>query len=651
MRRTLFLLLSLLLAFAAPAAAQYQADSSIVIRSFDTELLVQPTGTVEVTEVVRFAFTGRWRGILRDISLQHRTAQGEKRKLDIELVGATDGTGKPLQWEEGDAGDSWTRQMRIWIPGAHNAERTVFIRYRVRNAIGFYFARDGTPAAATRWAWCRWQWCPSRQAVEGHPAFDELYWNATGNAWDMPIEQARARIVLPRGVRPMRWAVYTGSQGSTDREADVVADSARGIVTFTLRRPLDAYQGMTVAAGWAPGAIAGRRTQTEIRRARALRMWPLALPLFVFALALRTWRRRGRDPRAQAIVVVYEPPAGLTPAEAGTLVDHVAQIRDVVSTVTDLAVRGYIGIEEREEKRLLGLLSSTDYVFHQRKPSSAWSSLLPHEQRFLHGLFEAGTSAPPWDAVKATYAQARRAHEAGLDVDADEIALRLARDGGQDTLSVRLSDLQNKFYRALPGIRDSIYDNLVHRGYYLRRPDKIKVNWVALAFAVLILGLVASGFVVEEAIPWLAAWALAVGSVASAIVIFLYGMVMPARTEKGARAREAALGFREFLSRVESDRYRRMVTSPEMFERYLPYAMAFGVEGRWAAAFDDLYREPPDWYSGGGYNGFRASSFTSRMSSMSSSAGSTMSSSPSSSGSGGGGSSGGGSGGGGGSGF
>jgi uncharacterized membrane protein len=95
-----------------------------------------------------------------------------------------------------------------------------------------------------------------------------------------------------------------------------------------------------------------------------------------------------------------------------------------------------------------------------------------------------------------------------------------------------------------------------------------------------------------------------------------------------------------------------MVTSPEMFERFLPYAMAFGVEDRWAAAFDGLYRDPPQWYSGnGGYGDFRASSFTSRMSSLSSSAGSTMSSSPSSSGSGGGGSSGGGSGGGGGSGF
>jgi uncharacterized membrane protein len=88
-----------------------------------------------------------------------------------------------------------------------------------------------------------------------------------------------------------------------------------------------------------------------------------------------------------------------------------------------------------------------------------------------------------------------------------------------------------------------------------------------------------------------------------------------------------------------------MITSPELFERYLPHAMAFGVEGRWAKAFQDIYREPPGWYAGSGYHSFSTTHFSSSMSSMSTTAGSTMSSSPS--GSSGGGSSGGGSGGGG----
>ena len=145
-------------------------------------------------------------------------------------------------------------------------------------------------------------------------------------------------------------------------------------------------------------------------------------------------------------------------------------------------------------------------------------------------------------------------------------------------------------------------------------------------------------------------FALIAAGVASAVIVFVFAALMPARTVAGARAREAALGFKEFLSRVESERYKAMIRTPEMFERFLPYAMAFGVADKWAKAFEDMYREPPTWYVGG-TGQFNAMSFSQSISSMSSAAASSMSSSPSSSGSGGGGSSGGGSGGGGGSGF
>jgi uncharacterized membrane protein len=144
--------------------------------------------------------------------------------------------------------------------------------------------------------------------------------------------------------------------------------------------------------------------------------------------------------------------------------------------------------------------------------------------------------------------------------------------------------------------------------------------------------------------------ALFFAAISSALILIVFAQLMPARTIEGARAREATLGFKEFLGRVDSDRYKRMITSPEMFERFLPYAMAFGVEEKWAKAFENIYREPPTWYYGGTGH-FSATSFSHSISSMSSAAASSMSSSPSSSGSGGGGSSGGGSGGGGGSGF
>ena len=143
-----------------------------------------------------------------------------------------------------------------------------------------------------------------------------------------------------------------------------------------------------------------------------------------------------------------------------------------------------------------------------------------------------------------------------------------------------------------------------------------------------------------------------VAAVLCAAIVIGFGLVMPARTVKGARAQEEVLGFEEFLERVESDRFKRMISGPEMFERFLPYAMALGVEKQWAAAFADILREPPNWYHGPGHATFRPSMFVSDLSGMSNATASAMTTAPRSTGgsgmSGGGGFSGGGFGGGGG---
>jgi hypothetical protein len=329
----------------------------------------------------------------------------------------------------------------------------------------------------------------------------------------------------------------------------------------------------------------------------------------------------------------------MTPAELGTLVDNSADLRDITSTLVDLAVRGFIGIEEVQDKHLFGLLASRDWRFHLLTDST--TGLQTHERRFLDALFSGADDGPAWGLVKEA---SLRAASSGGEVDSDFV------DKAPTTQPViRLSELKNKFYKSLPTIRKGIFERLIERGYYLKRPDEVKGAWVAGGIVLCVLSGFAAGVLGDQGWPGFNTTAIAVGGIGAGLIVFLFGLAMAARTEKGARAREAALGFREFLEKVESDRFRRMITGPEMFERYLPHAMAFGVEARWARAFEDLYREPPEWYAGTGYHGFSASHFSSDMSSLGSTAASTMSSSPS--GSGGGGSSGGGSGGGGGGGW
>jgi uncharacterized membrane protein YgcG len=133
---------------------------------------------------------------------------------------------------------------------------------------------------------------------------------------------------------------------------------------------------------------------------------------------------------------------------------------------------------------------------------------------------------------------------------------------------------------------------------------------------------------------------------------------MPARTTRGVRALEQILGFEEFLTRVESDRFQRVIKTPQMFEKFLPFAMALGVEQNWVRAFEGIYMTPPTWYQGTNLADFRPGRFVGILSQMSATTGAVMTSAPRSSGGSGfssggssGGRSGGGFGGGGGSGF
>src|SRR6202043_3514915 len=113
--------------------------------------------------------------------------------------------------------------------------------------------------------------------------------------------------------------------------------------------------------------------------------WPLGLPLATFAVMFYLWWTKGRDPRLRPIAAQYEPPDQLTPGEAGTLVDNSADMRDITSTIVDLAVRGFLVIEEHQKDRMLGLFHDKDYNFILKKDRAEWAKLKPHEQVMLNG--------------------------------------------------------------------------------------------------------------------------------------------------------------------------------------------------------------------------------------------------------------------------
>jgi uncharacterized membrane protein len=196
-----------------------------------------------------------------------------------------------------------------------------------------------------------------------------------------------------------------------------------------------------------------------------------------------------------------------------------------------------------------------------------------------------------------------------------------------------LSNLRNHFYTALPMIKNEIMAALKSKGMYTVDPESAMGYWgmgivlVALPYVIL-QWIGAADFLSSTPIL------IGAGIVALGVVIIL-GRLLTARSLKGARTRVQILGFQEFMNRVDADRLKRMPL--DTFEKYLPYAMALGVEHRWAKAFEGIIQNPPTWYQGYGPSpSFSTFYFVNSLGSMAHTASSTFVSAPrgSSSGSG-----------------
>lgn len=551
------------------------------IQNFHADVQVSPDGSINVTEKIQVHFIGSWQGLYRSIPIEYVTPQGFNYTLFVDVKRITDEDGRTLKFAA--SRERHYRKLKIYVPGAFNATHTISIEYSVADGLRFF---------------------------EDH---DELYWNVTGDLWDYPLQSASASIQLPAGTTNIRANQFTGGFGSRAQDADVQVSG--NDVAVETRNPLRFHEGLTIAVAFDKGFVkaptAFDKFSLFIRS-----NWPLLIPVATLLLMFYLWWTRGRDPRLRPITAQYEPPNQLTPGECGTLIDDSADMRDITASIVDLAVRGFMVIEEHDKTSMLGLKHDKDFNFILNKDRSAWSTLKPHEQVLLNGIFSAGTVGE----------------------------------------TVPMSSLQNRFYKNLADLKSRIFESLVSLGYYRRRPDSVRSFYIGVGFVVGFL-MVWGGAALGAAMG-MSAQTFIIAGILTGIIVCAFGWFMPAHTEAGARAVEGILGFEDFLAHVESDRFNRMIKTPQMFEKFLPFAMALGVEKNWSKAFEGIMTEPPGWYRGGVYGpNFYPWVFTTNLSYMSTQAGSVMASAPRSSGGsgfgggGGGGFSGGGFGGGGGGGF
>src|SRR5206468_11725154 len=331
-------------------ATSLGAQRSYSIERFDARIRVNRDASIDVTKSITPRFVGSWTGLYRTIPVKYRTPQGLNWTLGVSLQGAQDDAGRNLRTETSRQGASI--KYKVWIPGAANADRTLVLRYHATNGLRFFDEHD------------------------------ELYWNVTGDEWDVPIEAAAATIELPQSTPGIRAVAFNGVYGSRAQDATVTIGG--DTVRVVMAHALGYHEGLTAVVGWNKGVVLA--PTATARALAALRSnWPLFIPVPVLLLGFVAWRRSGVDPRGRPIAVQYEPPRAMTAAEAGTLLDNSADMRDITATLVDLAVKGYLRIEEHQVPKLFGLLGGgTTYNFHRLKTSEG---LALHEEAVFSGIF------------------------------------------------------------------------------------------------------------------------------------------------------------------------------------------------------------------------------------------------------------------------
>jgi uncharacterized membrane protein YgcG len=573
------------------ASAQTNNEESIT--KFVSHIIVNKDNSVDINEVIDYNTGSLERhGIYRDII----PFSSQRRKMEIKNVSVFE-KGTPVQFITEKSGSNF--RIKIGDPDmTFFGPKTYTINYLATNAVG--------------------------QLKD----LDEIYWNATGNDWNIPIYQTEVHVYLPEQRTLFQSACYSGVTGSKDqcKNPENIWKTGLDFINAGILFP---GEGMTVAVGFQKGIVTPYK-ETFLNSQYLPEVIGTLLPLMTLILSLWYWHKKGRDPKGTGVIVPqYDVPDGLTPMEVVGIVSEKVDAQHISAEIIYLATQGYIKIVELEEK-FAGLIKMKDYeIFKIRE----YDGINGFDKNLLFYLFNTPTTPTFSSFFK---------NETPLVVSGD-------------SNTVKLSGLKFTFYKYVSSVITLVLNSLLAKGYY-KNLGKMKnpgARWVAILFLG-IWGSLIIGIGLGSVLFGGKTGPLSLGIFLSVVIYAIVSSLSPAKTEKGVAVKEYLLGLKDYLRIAEKDRlefHNAPEKRPEVFEKLLPFAMVLGVADIWAKEFEGIYTTPPSWYVGASGHAFSAIAFSNSISHFSAFANSSLSSAPGGGGSGGGGSSGGGGGGGGGGGW
>jgi len=438
-----------------------------------------------------------------------------------------------------------------------------------------------------------------------NPNFDEFYWNLNGNFWDMEADHFLATIIFPPEINQnsvLEINKYDGFFGQKDSGISNYKWTSPNIIQVETKRTLEKEEGITLSVTFPKNIISPPvLTFWEKYGAMILGLIFLLIPILVFLICFITWWKYGRDiGPGRAVAPEFEIPDDMNPMEMSVFLDNGKLKTSAISAaIVNLAVKGYLKIEAIPKQ---GIFSSADTKLIRL--GKATDKLTEVEKNLLNYLFVGNSE-------------------------------------------VNISDLRNEFYKYIPKLKDDCFTKLSNQNLFEKKGFSLQTVMFVIA-VIWVVCLFFTPILISN--PYFYA-----ASIISIIIIFIFAALMPKRSKEGEELLWRIKGFKMYM--LTAEKYRqKFIEKENLFEKFLPYAMLFGITGLWISKMKEIYGEEyfntyhPIWYVG--YIGnFNIDDFSSQLATVSSSMASTMSSSPSSSGSGGGGFSGGGGGGGGGGGW
>lgn len=618
--------------------AQVSAFAQERILNFISDVTVQTNGDLDVTETITIQAEGNQfrRGIFRDFPTSYRRRDGTYVVVGFNVLSVTKNGQTEPYTTEGYSNGVRTRigSANVFIP---RGQHVYTIRYRTARQIGFF------------------------------EKFDELYWNATGNGWNFYIDNAEARITLPQGAQIGQNALYTGPQGASGQDARVVEQTANRIVWRTTRR-LPPNSGLTVAVAWQKGIVSppsGAQQATYFLQDNLPILAALIGVLGIAFYYLSTWSRVGRDPPSGTIIPLFAPPNDMSPA-AVRYVDQLSfDNRAFTAAIVDLGVKGHISIAETPS-------------FSQLSSKAGGQPLKLAESEMAQQLFSKGSPVALAQANHAVVGGAKTALENRLSAQYN--GTLFANNYGWSFLGFFLALIAIAAMLFAIGstkggdeVAAGIMGTLIPCGLLLVACGVMMAGftshkrwnlWIIIG-GVLWLLVAGGGLAFIYALGGGVNLNLMIPALASYLIltVALFGFYwLKAPSREGQVIRDQISGFREYLGVAEEDRLNFAhppKKTPELFEKFLPYAIALDVENEWGKKFAGVLAAAAAvgaagyaWYHGSRDWSRDPAGFSSHLGGAVASAISSASTAPgSSSGSGGGGSSGGGGGGGGGGGW